>query len=53
MIVLVEMEVTGEWEEPLSNDSIIDILDAVICDGARSVGMDVSFKVIKAFKEDV
>lgn len=48
---LIEIEITGEFNEPLSNDSIIDILDAVVCDGARSVGMDASFRVIQMYKE--
>lgn len=51
MKVIVELDITGDWEEPLSNDSMIDILDAVVCDGARSVGM-ANFKIIRAIKEE-
>ena len=46
------MEITGDFEEPLSNDTIIDILNFVICDGARAGHLDASYRIIKAIKED-
>lgn len=51
MKALIEIEVTGEFDEPLTNDSIIDILDAVVRDGARSVGLDANFRIIQMYKE--
>lgn len=51
MKALIEVEITGDFEEPLANDSIIDILNAVVVDGAESVAMDAKYKIIKAYKE--
>ena len=47
MRVLLEIEVTGDFEEPLANDAIIDILNAVIVDGADSVALDAKYKIMK------
>ncbi|MFG3613117.1 hypothetical protein [Rummeliibacillus stabekisii] len=51
MKALIEIEVTGDFEEPLSNDDIIDILNAVIRDGAESVCLDAKYRIIRAFKD--
>jgi hypothetical protein len=47
MKALIELEITGDFEEPLSNDGVIDILNAVILDGADSVGLSANYKIIK------
>jgi hypothetical protein len=39
MRAIIEIEITGDFEEPLTNDGINDILTAVICDGADSVAL--------------
>lgn len=52
MKALVEIEVTGEFDEPLRNDDIIDILNFVICDGARAGHLDASYRIIEMIKED-
>jgi len=51
MKALIEIEITGEFEEPLSNDDIVDILNAVIVDGADSVAMDGKYRIIQVYKE--
>lgn len=53
MKVLLEVEITGEFEEPLANDDIIDILNSVIIDGADSVAMDANYKIIKMIKTEI
>jgi hypothetical protein len=51
MRALIEIEITGDFEEPLTNDSIIDILNAVVRDGADSVALTANY-VIKAVYAD-
>lgn len=51
MKALIELEITGDFEEPLSNDSIIDILNCVVCDGAESVCLNANYKIIQVYKE--
>lgn len=50
MKALIEIEITGDFEEPLTNDSIIDILNDVIVDGADSVALKARYRIIKAHK---
>lgn len=52
MKALLEVEITGDFEDPLSNDSIIDILNAVIVDGADSVALEGEYRIIKVYRED-
>lgn len=52
MKALIELEITGDFEEPLSNDSIIDILNCVVCDGAENVCLNASYKIIQVYKEE-
>lgn len=52
MKALIEIEITGDLEEPLSNESIIGLLDAVIYDGARSLYLDGSYRILTVYKED-
>ena len=51
MKALIEIEITGDFEEPLNNDEIIDILNAVIRDGADSVCLYGSYKIIQVYKD--
>ncbi|MEK3995484.1 hypothetical protein MKY29_12085 [Psychrobacillus sp. FSL K6-2365] len=51
MKALIEIEITGDFEEPLTNDSVIDILNFVICEGAESGNLDGSYKIIRVYKE--
>lgn len=46
MRATIELEITGDFEEPLSNDEIIDILNAVIIDGADSGCLTANYKII-------
>ncbi|MBW3113546.1 hypothetical protein KYJ26_16955 [Bacillus sp. MCCB 382] len=52
MKALIEIEVTGNFEEPLSNDSIIDILNAVIVDGADSVCLDANYVIKEVYRDE-
>jgi len=52
MKAIIEIEITGDFEEPLSNDAIIELLNDVICDGARHYYLDASYRIIKMIKED-
>lgn len=52
MKALLEVEITGEFDEPLTNDGIIDILNFVICDGARAGHLDANYRIIEMIKED-
>jgi hypothetical protein len=47
MKALIELEVTGDFEEPLNNDGIIDILNAVIKDGADAVCLSANYKIVE------
>lgn len=47
MKAVIELEITGDFDEPLSNDGIIDILNAVILDGADSVCLNAKYKIIE------
>lgn len=51
MKVLLEVEVTGDFEEPLTNDGVIDILNDVIVDGAREVYLSANYKIIRMISE--
>ena len=51
MKALVEIEITGEFEEPLTNDGVIDILNFVICEGAEAGCLDGKYKIIQVYKE--
>lgn len=51
MKALIEIEITGDFEEPLTNDSIVGLLDDVICEGARGWHLDGSYKIIQVYKE--
>lgn len=46
MRATIELEITGDFEEPLSNDGIIDIFNAVIVEGADSVCLTAKYKII-------
>jgi hypothetical protein len=48
MKAVIEIEITGDFEEPLNNDGIIDVLNAVIIDGAESVCLNAKYKIIEA-----
>lgn len=52
MKALLEVEITGEFDEPLRNDDVIDILNFVICDGARAGQLDANYRIIELYKED-
>jgi len=47
--LLLEVEITGDFEERLKNDSIIDILNAVIVEGAESVALNGRYKIIEVY----
>lgn len=47
MKALLEVEITGDFEEPLSNDDIINVLNAVIEDGAEAVCLNANYKIIE------
>jgi hypothetical protein len=47
MRAIIEIEITGDFEEPLNNDGIIDVLNAVIKDGADSVCLSAEYKIIE------
>ena len=49
MKLLLEVEITGDFEERLTNDSIIDILNAVIVEGAESVALNGRYKIIEVY----
>ena len=51
MKALIEIEITGDFEEPLTNDAIVELLDDVICDGARRWHLDGSYKIIRVYKD--
>ena len=51
MKVLLEVEVTGDFEEPLTNDGIIYILTAVIVDCAQIEGLNASYRINKMIIE--
>lgn len=53
MKALVEIEITGEFEEPLTNDGVIDILNFVICEGAEAGCLDGKYRIIQVYKEGV
>ena len=44
---LIEVEIIGDFEVPLTNESVIDILDAVIVDGAYSAALTGKYKIIE------
>jgi hypothetical protein len=50
MKALIELEITGDFDEPLSNDGVIDILNAVILDGADSCCLSARYKIIEVAK---
>jgi hypothetical protein len=50
MKAVIEIEITGDFEEPLNNDGIIDVLNAVIIDGADSVCLTAKYKIIEVAK---
>ena len=50
MKVLLELEITGDFEEPLTNDGVIDILNAAIVDGSESICLDANYKIIKVIE---
>lgn len=47
MKAVIELEITGDFKEPLSNDGIIDVLDAVIKDGADSVCLCADYRILE------
>lgn len=51
MKALIEIEITGDFEEPLTNDSIIELLDDVIYEGARGWHLHGSYKIIQVYKD--
>lgn len=51
MKVLLEVEITGDFEEQLTNDDIVDILNAVIVDGAEGVALTAKYKIIEMINE--
>lgn len=51
MKALIEIEITGDFEEPLTNDSIVDFLNFVICEGAESGNLDGKYKIIQVYKD--
>lgn len=51
MKALIEIEITGDFEEPLTNDDMVGILNAVIVEGADSVALDGKYRIIQVFKE--
>lgn len=44
---LIEVEIIGDFEVPLTNESVIDILGAVIVDGAYSAALTGKYKIIE------
>ena len=52
MKAVIELEITGDFEEPLCNDGILDVLNAVIIDGADSVCLSANYKIIRMISED-
>lgn len=51
MKALIEIEITGDFEEPLTNDAIVELLDDVIYEGARKWHLDGSYKIVRVYKE--
>lgn len=51
MKALVEIEITGDFEEPLINEDVIDILNFVICEGAEAGHLDGKYRIIQVYKE--
>lgn len=52
MKALIEIDITGDFEEPLTNDAIVELLNDVICEGARNWHLDGSYKIIEVYKEE-
>ncbi|MED3649982.1 hypothetical protein [Heyndrickxia sporothermodurans] len=50
MKAILEVEITGEFNEPLTNDGVVDILNAVIKDGADSVCLDANYRIIEVIE---
>lgn len=51
MKALIEIEITGDFEEPLTNDAIVELLDDVVCEGARKWHLDGTYKIIQVYKD--
>lgn len=49
---IIEIEITGDFGEPLSNEDIIELLNDVIIDGAKANCLDSSYQLIKMLKEE-
>jgi hypothetical protein len=52
MRALIEIEITGDFGEPLSNDSLLDIMNAVIVDGADSVCLTANYVIKEVYRDE-
>lgn len=51
MRALIEIEITGDLEEPLTNDAIVELLNDVICEGAGNWYLDGRYKIIELYED--
>lgn len=47
MKALIEVEITGDFTEDLSETEVIELLDVVICEGAEGVALTGSYVIKK------